>query len=223
MPKPCLVFEDPVETHLWFLVGLAIFGIVKASPTCRYFQPLSLYVNIYIYIYIYGHPPPWSTGLLFSLKNTVFCSTFCLFAFHNFAKQFFYLTPEKYVVFPRFSGQKRRIICVLAHFRALNRETSFFFYNTDIYGHLFWKPASHNFATQQNHPKPKNQKTKIWERIFWFRLDFCFFWFCTVFFGFWVEKPKKHMCFFGFHGVASLKNQQNACVFLVFGWKTKNC
>ena len=49
--------------------------------------------------------------------------------------------------------------------------------------------------------KPKNQKTKTFQRMFGLRLMFGFFWFCLgffVFFGLDLEKTKKTQGFFGF-------------------------
>ena len=49
--------------------------------------------------------------------------------------------------------------------------------------------------------KPKNQKTKTFQRMFGLRLMFGFFWFCLgffVFFGHDLEKTKKTQGFFGF-------------------------
>ena len=177
-----------------------------------------------MHIYIWSPPPPHDPPVFFfpSLKNTVFCSTFCLFAFHNFAKQFFYLTPEKYVVFPRFSGQKRRIICVLAHFRALNRETSFFLLQHRHIRPFVLEACFPQFCDSAKPPetkKPKNQNLGenllvstgflvflVLHCVFWFlgrktKKTHVFFWFswCSL-----AEKPTKRMCFFGFW----MKNQK---------------
>ena len=54
---------------------------------------------------------------------------------------------------------------------------------------------------KKNPRKPKNQKTKTFQRMFGLRLVFVFFWFSSsffVFFGHDLEKTKKTQGFFGF-------------------------
>ena len=67
--------------------------------------------------------------------------------------------------------------------------------------------ASRNIATQQNHPKPKTKKPKSGR--FWFRLDFCFFWFLR-------QKTKKSHVFFWFSWCRVAEKPTKPCVFLVF-------
>ena len=97
----------------------------------------------------------------------------------------------------------------------------FGFPTLSVWSYIQARGLEHRLEASMRRPETKNQKTKIWERIFWFRLDFWFFWFYTVFFGFCVKKPKNPMCFFGFHGVTSLKNQQNQCFFWFLSGKPK--
>ena len=100
---------------------------------CMYIciQRLSVdHVHIYIYINICGHPPPPPHDPPV-FKNSVICSTFCLLLLSTILRSSFSIQLlKKYVFFSRFSGQKPRIICVLAHFKALNRENSIFSINT---------------------------------------------------------------------------------------------
>ena len=56
---------------------------------------------------------------------------------------------------------------------------------------------------QRGGPRPKNQKNTFWERIFWFRLDFWFFWFYTVFFWVFGSENQKTHVFFGFRRAMS--------------------
>ena len=69
--------------------------------------------------------------------------------------------------------------------------------------------------------KPKNQKTKTFQRMFGLRLMFGFFWFCLGFFVFFsldLEKTKKTQGFFGFLDNWWLKNcekQKNSRFFFL--------
>ena len=91
------------------------------------------------------------------------------------------------------------------------------------------RTQTRGFKEAARNQKPK--KTKIWERIFWFRLGFWFLWIYSVFFGFWVEKPqKKNTCVFLVFAVSRSPNRakklaifwfftqkpKKTCVFLVF-------
>ena len=100
------------------------------------------------------------------------------------------------MVFPRFSGQKRRIICVLAHFRALNRETSFFLLQHRHIRPFVLEACFPQFCDSAKPPETKKPKSG--------RESFGFDW-IFVFFGF-------ALCFLVFGS----KNQKNAYVFLVF-------
>ena len=62
---------------------------------------------------------------------------------------------------------------------------------------------------QKTSRKPKNQKTKTFQRMFGLRLMFGFFWFSSSFFGFFghdLEKTKKTQGFFGFLGKLMAKD-----------------
>ena len=67
----------------------------------------------------------------------------------------------------------------------------FGFPTLSVWSYIQARGLEHRLEASMRRPETKNQKTKIWERIFWFQLDFWFFWFCIVFFGFLIEKPKK--------------------------------
>ena len=77
---------------------------------------------------------------------------------------------------------------------------------------------------QKTSRKPKNQKTKTFQRMFGLRLMFDFFLFSSSFFGFFghaLEKTKKTQGFFGFLEEllleVSQKKQKNSGLFWFFG------
>ena len=113
----------------------------------------------------------------------------------------------------------------------------------DSLGKLYWQNQ------KKTSRKPKNQKTKTFQRMFGLRLMFGFFWFCLGFFWFFLvltlkklkklkvfsqketkatntQKPKKTLSFFGF---SQFFNPKKLKVFFSFldkmmvkeVWKTK--
>ena len=163
-------------------------------------------------------PPPQIHRSSFFFKNTVFCNTLCLFAFHNFAKQFFYLTPEKYVVIFLGFLVRNEELSVFCHILGLSTEKTLFFpvktlsHAAICSGNLLPTMLRLSKTTRDQ----KTKKTKAGRASFGFGWIFGFFGFALFFFWFLEQISKKHMCFFGFRGVASLKNKKNTCVFLGF-------
>ena len=74
---------------------------------------------------------------------------------------------------------------------------------------------------QKTSRKPKNQKTKTFQRMFGLRLMFGFFWCSSSFFGFFWSWPWKNSRFFWFFGGtltwSKPKNQKNSGLFWFFG------
>ena len=80
------------------------------------------------------------------------------------------------------------------------------------------RTQTRGFNEEARNQKPKNQNLGenllVSAGFLVFLVLHCIFWF------FDRKTKKSHVCF-GFHGVTSLKNQQNQCFFLVFERKTK--